>query len=362
MKDPLRPEAIDAIARCRHAGIRTVMITGDNKETAVAIARELGLLDGEARALSGAEIDAMTDHELAGQVEQIAVYARVTAEHKLRIVRAWKSRGAVVAMTGDGVNDAPAIKAADIGVAMGITGTDVTREASDMVVTDDNFASIAAAVEEGRGIYDNIRKAIQYLLSCNVSEVLLMLFAALLALPLPLLPVQILWINLVTDGLPALALAVDPKAPDLMARHPRPSQEPFLTPRRLRLLFGQGLLIALITLMVFAYCLYGMGQDLQRARTLTFTVMVFAQLFHAFNCRSDRHSLVEIGVGTNKPLLWAVAGSALLQAAIFLHPWSREIFKASSFDPEHWALAAGLGLMPLLAMEGWKAVNRLSKS
>jgi Ca2+-transporting ATPase len=331
------------------------MITGDHKETAAAIARELGLLDGGTRALSGTELDAMTDGDLAGQAEQIAVYARVTAEHKLRIVRAWKSRGAVVAMTGDGVNDAPAIKAADIGVAMGVTGTDVTKEASDMVVTDDNFASIAAAVEEGRGIYDNIRKAIHFLLSCNMSEVLLMLCAALLALPLPLLPVQILWINLVTDGLPALALAVDPKSPDLMRRRPRPPQEQFLTPRRLRLLFAQGLFIALITLGVFAYCLYGMDQDLQRARTLTFTVMVFAQLFHAFNCRSDRHSLFAIGLTTNQPLLWAVAGSALLQAAILLHPASREIFKASSFDPEHWALAAGLGLLPLLAMEGWKA-------
>jgi Ca2+-transporting ATPase len=358
MKDPLRPEAIEAVARCRRAGIRTVMITGDHKETATAIARELGLLDGDARALSGVELDGLTDHDLAGQVERIAVYARVTAEHKLRIVRAWKSRGAVVAMTGDGVNDAPAIKAADIGVAMGITGTDVTKEASDMVVTDDNFASIAAAVEEGRGIYDNIRKAIHFLLSCNVSEVLLMLLAALLALPLPLLPVQILWINLVTDGLPALALAVDPKAPDVMDRRPRPSQEQFLTRRRLRLLFAQGLFIALITLGVFAYCVYGMDQNLQRARTVTFTVMVFAQLFHAFNCRSDRRSLFAIGLTTNKPLLWAVIGSALLQAAILLHPASREVFKASSFDPEHWALAMGLGLLPLLAMETWKALAR----
>ena len=358
MKDPLRPEAIDAVARCRRAGIRTVMITGDHKETAAAVARELGILDGEARALSGAELDKLEDSDLDGQVEGIAVYARVTAEHKLRIVRAWKARGAVVAMTGDGVNDAPAIKAADIGVAMGLTGTDVTKEASDMVVMDDNFATIAAAVEEGRGIYDNILKTIHFLLSCNVSEVLLMLLAALLGLPLPLLPVQILWINLVTDGLPALALAVDPKAPDLMDRRPRSPQAQFLSPRRLRLLFGQGLFIALIALMVFAYCLYGMDQDLQRARSLTFTVMVFAQLFHAFNCRSDRQSLFAIGLTTNKPLLWAVAGSGLLQAAVLLHPSAREIFKVAAFDPEHWAMAVGLGLLPLLAMEGWKAVKR----
>ncbi|OGW67188.1 MAG: HAD family hydrolase [Nitrospirae bacterium RIFCSPLOWO2_02_FULL_62_14] len=357
MKDPLRPEALAAVRECRGAGIRVVMITGDHRDTAEAIANELGLLDGGWRSLSGTELDELTDDELAGQVDACAVYARVSAEHKLRIVRAWKARGAIVAMTGDGVNDAPAVKEADIGVAMGISGTDVTKEASDMVVTDDNFASIAAAVEEGRAVFENIRKAIHYLLSCNVSEVLLMLFAALLALPLPLLPAQILWINLVTDGLPALALAVDPKSPDLMHRSPRPPQEHFLTAGRMQLLFTQGLFIALITLGVFVYCLYGMDGDLQRARTLTFTVMVFAQLFHAFNCRSERRSLFAIGLATNKPLIWAAAGSALLQTALLLHPWTREIFKTAPFDLEHWLFAVGLGLMPLLAMEGWKAVK-----
>jgi Ca2+-transporting ATPase len=358
MKDPLRPEALTAVRACREAGIRVVMITGDHRDTAEAIAQELDLLGGGLRSIAGAELDELTDEELACRVDGLAVYARVSAEHKLRIVRAWKARGAIVAMTGDGVNDAPAVKEADIGVAMGLTGTDVTKEASDMVVTDDNFASIAAAVEEGRAVYDNIRKAIHYLLSCNVSEVLLMLFAALLALPLPLLPVQILWINLVTDGLPALALAVDPKSPDLMRRRPRPPQEQFLTAGRMRLLFAQGIFIALVTLGVFAHCFYGMDQDLQRARTLTFTVMVFAQLFHAFNCRSDRRSLFAIGLTTNRPLLWAVAGSAALQAAILLHPSVRDIFKAAPFNPEHWALAMGLGLLPLVVMEGWKAVKR----
>ncbi len=226
MKDPIRPEAKAAIDSCRSAGIKTVMITGDHKDTAQAIARELGLMELGlmelgAQAISGAELDQLSDADLALRVDRIVVYARVSAEHKLRIVQAWKTRGAVVAMTGDGVNDAPAIKAADIGVAMGITGTDVTKEAADMVVTDDNFASITAAVEEGRAVFDNIRKSIHFLLSCNISEILLMLFATLLGLPLPLLPVQILWLNLVTDGLPALALAVDPKDPDLMQRPPR---------------------------------------------------------------------------------------------------------------------------------------------
>jgi Ca2+-transporting ATPase len=357
MKDPLRPEAIAAVRACREAGIRTVMITGDHKETAAAIARELGLLNGHV-ALSGAELDRLTDVELSELIERITVYARTSAEHKLRIVRAWKRRGAIVAMTGDGVNDAPAVKEADIGVAMGVAGTDVTKEASDMVVTDDNFASIEAAVEEGRGIYDNIRKSVHFLLSCNLSEVLVMLLATLLGFPLPLLPVQILWINLVTDGLPALALAVDPADPEIMKRPPRHPSARFLDRDRIILMSAQGLFMALITIATFAYCLYGMDQDLDRARTVTFTVLVMAQLFHAFNCRSDRHSLFTIGWGTNKQLLWAVVGSATLQAAILLSPWTREVFKVVPFNPEHWLLAFGIGLLPLVAMELWKAWRR----
>ncbi|MDE3118608.1 MAG: cation-translocating P-type ATPase [Nitrospirota bacterium] len=357
MKDPLRPEALAAVQTCREAGIRTVMITGDHRETATAIARELGIMTGFA-ALSGAELDRLTDEELGEQVERISVYARVSAAHKLRIVRAWKARGAIVAMTGDGVNDAPAVKEADIGVAMGLTGTDVTKEASDMVVTDDNFASIAAAVEEGRSIYDNIRKSVHYLLSCNIGEVLVMLLATVTGLPLPLLPVQILWINLVTDGLPALALAVDPPDPHSMQRPPRTPSARFLDRNRIILMSAQGLFMALIATAAFAYCLYGMDQDLDRARTVTFTILVMVQLFHALNCRSDRHSLFTIGVLTNRPLLWAVAGSAALQAVILVTPWTRDLFKAAPFNPEHWVLAIGLGLLPLLAMETWKRASR----
>ncbi len=341
MKDPLRPEAKVAVRQCREAGIRTVMITGDHKETAIAIAKDLSLVNGQGEALAGPELDVLSDRALAERVEQVAVYARVSAEHKLRIIRAWKTRGAVVAMTGDGVNDAPAIKAADIGVAMGLTGTDVTKEASDMVVTDDNFASIAAAVEEGRAIYDNIRKSVHYLLSCNLSEVLLMLLATLSGLPLPLLPVQILWINLVTDG---------------MTRPPRDPRERFLSRRRLLLMLGQGTLIAASTMLVFAYCLFAMDQRLDRARTVTFTTMVLAQLFHAFNCRSDRRSIFSIGVFSNRPLLWAVGISAALQVLIIVLPAAREVFKVSAFDSQHWILVIGVGLVPLLAMELWKAI------
>ena len=253
MKDPLRPEAKEAVTTCGEAGIRTVMITGDHKDTAVAIARELGLLENGSQALSGSELDQLTEEALAQRVTTTAVYARVSAAHKLRIITAWQAQGAIVGMTGDGVNDAPAVKRADIGIAMGLTGTDVTKEAADMVVTDDNFASIAAAVEEGRAIYDNIRKAVHYLLSCNLSEILLMLLATVLFLPLPLLPVQILWINLVTDGLPALALAVDPRAPDLMRRPPRNPHERFLDNRRLLRMSLQALLLALTSLVLFFF-------------------------------------------------------------------------------------------------------------
>ncbi|HEU0067868.1 MAG TPA: cation-translocating P-type ATPase, partial [Nitrospiraceae bacterium] len=258
MKDPLRPEAKAAVQACHGAGIRTVMITGDHKETAMAIAGELGALKGQGQALSGMELDRLSDDELVRTVDQVAVYARVSAEHKLRVVKAWQARGAIVAMTGDGVNDAPAVKAADIGVAMGVTGTDVTKEAADIVVTDDNFASIAAAVEEGRGIFDNIRKTIHFLLSCNVSEVLVMLFATLIGLPLPLLPIQILWMNLVTDGIPALALAMDPKDPDLMKQPPRRPKARLLDAGRLVAIGAQGLMLGAISIGAFTYSLYGL--------------------------------------------------------------------------------------------------------
>jgi Ca2+-transporting ATPase len=362
MKDPLRPEAVTAVKACRDAGIRTVMITGDHKDTAMAIGRDLGILDEGKQALSGTELNRLSDAELNQQVEQTAVYARVSAEHKLRVVRAWKNEGAVVAMTGDGVNDAPAIQEADIGIAMGITGTDVTKEASAMVVTDDNFASIVAAVEEGRGIYANIVKAVHFLLSCNISEVLLMLFAVILGLPLPLLPVQILWINLVTDGLPALAFAVEPGDPNIMQRPPRNPKGRILERGRLIMMFAQGLFIALVTILAFMYCLYGMDQDLDRARTLTFTILVFAQLAHAFNCRSDNRSIFALGFLTNKTLLFGVMASVGLQAAIIFSPPIREIFKVTQFDPQHWLLALGIGLLPLVAMELWKAGQRNLKN
>ena len=358
MKDPLRPEALEAVRLCKEAGITTVMITGDHKDTAVAIAQELGLFDGDGLALSANEIDNLSDDQLAKMVESVSVYARVTAEHKLRIVQAWKRRGAIVAMTGDGVNDAPAIKAADIGVAMGITGTDVAKEAADMVVTDDNFASIAAAVEEGRAVFDNIRKTVHFLLSCNFSEVLVMLFSTLLGLPLPLLPIQILWMNLVTDGIPALALAVDPKAPDLMKRRPRRPDARLLDGKRLVAVGVEGLMLSVIALGAFVYSLYGWHQTVEQARTVSFTVMVVAQLVHAFNCRSERLSLFQVGLGTNRTLLWAFLLSLVMQLAVLTVPAALPIFKVAPLPIENWGLMAAMVLLPLIIVEAAKWIKR----
>jgi len=362
MKDPLRSEAKQAVHQCREAGIRTVMITGDHKDTAVAIAKELGLADGAGSAFTGTDINNVTDDQLAQCVERVAVYARVSAEHKLGIVRAWKKRGAIVAMTGDGVNDAPAVKAADIGVAMGLTGTDVTKEAADMVVTDDNFASIVSAVEEGRTIYANILKAVHFLLSCNLSEILVMLVATLVGSPLPLLPIQILWINLVTDGLPALALAVDPPEPDVMRRPPLDPRAPVLEKGRLALMGGQGLLLAAVAVFAFALSFYVRGESLEQARTLTFVVMVLAQLFHAFACRSTQHSIFTLGFLTNPTLVAAVILSALLQWLLVQLAWSEDIFKVVPLNAEEWLLAIGLALTPLILGEVRKAFTLWSST
>jgi Ca2+-transporting ATPase len=358
MKDPLRPEAKAAVHACHDAGIQTVMITGDHKDTAVAIAEELRGVKEPIRSLSGMELDRLSEEELARNVEQVNVYARVSPEHKLRIVKAWQARGAIVAMTGDGVNDAPAIKAADIGVAMGMTGTDVTKEAADMVVTDDNFASIVAAVEEGRGIFDNIRKTIQFLLSCNVSEVLVMLCASLIGLPLPLMPIQILWMNLVTDGFPALALAVDPKSPDLMRQPSRRPEARLLDRGTLLAIGAQGVMLCAIALGAFAYSLYGLNQEVEQARTVAFTVMVITQLVHAFNCRSERLSLFHIGLWTNRPLLLAFSLSLGIQVAILTIPAAAPVFKIAPLPIEDWVMMGAIGFLPFLFIELLKTLRR----
>ncbi|HMM20409.1 MAG TPA: calcium-translocating P-type ATPase, SERCA-type [Selenomonadales bacterium] len=345
MIDPPREEAKEAIAVCRQAGIRTVMITGDHKNTAVAVAKELRMFkEGTHRAVTGAELDAMNERELAAIANDVAVYARVSPAHKLLIVRALKRKGHIVAMTGDGVNDAPAVKEADIGVAMGMNGTDVTREASSMTLADDNFATIVAAVEEGRSIYDNIRKFIRYLLSCNIGEVLTMFVAALVGLPLPLLPVQILWVNLVTDGLPAMALGVDPKEPDIMNRPPRNPGESVFSRGLSRKIISRGFQIGFTTILVFAGVYFG-KDDLELARTMAFSTLVFCQLFHVYDCRSEILTIFELGFFSNKYLLMATGCSVLMQAAVIYLPFLRDIFCTVPMAVEDWLI--------VLCASGW---------
>ncbi len=358
MIDPPREEVKDAVAKCRTSGIRTVMITGDHRNTAVAIARELGMADEDSAALTGTDLDGLSDAELSERVESVAVYARVAPEHKLRVVRAWRGRGHVVAMTGDGVNDAPAVKEADIGVAMGITGTDVTKEVSDMIITDDNFASIVAAVEEGRGIYDNIKKFVHYLLSCNTGEILTMLAATLLGWPIPLLPIQILWVNLITDGLPALALGMDPVDPKIMSRPPRAADEAVVTSGGARLILAQGLFIALCALAAFAFVLFVEGEDLIRARTAALFALTAAQLFHAFNCRNQRVSLFKLGFLSNGKLIAACGLSLLIQIVIMYVPFARTVFKVAALGPLDLIVVVAVSSFPLWAMEMAKLIHR----
>lgn len=359
MIDPPREEAKVAVSECKEAGIKTVMITGDHKNTAIAIARQLGFFKEGSLALTGEELDKIDDEELYQKVVNIPVYARVSPEHKLRIVRAWRRRGEVVAMTGDGVNDAPAVKEADIGVAMGITGTDVTKEVSDMVVTDDNFASIVAAVEEGRGIYDNIKKFIHYLLSCNAGEILVMFVSSLIGWPVPLLPIHILWVNLVTDGLPALALGVDPVDPHIMQRPPRKPNEGVITKQGAILMVSQGAFIAFCSLLAFAFVLFIEGEGLARARTAAFIVLACSQLFHSFNCRSMTESLFKIGFLTNKKLILATAISFGLQMAAVYLPFFQKVFKTEPLGGFDWILVIAISSFPLWAMEIVKKIKKI---
>ncbi|MBE7463884.1 MAG: cation-translocating P-type ATPase [Planctomycetes bacterium] len=358
MLDPPREEARAAVRRCQDAGIRAVMITGDHPRTARAIARDLGMAGENDEIASGQDLDGWDDAALDARIARIAVYARVTAEHKLRVVEALKRAGEVVAMTGDGVNDAPAVRRADIGIAMGRTGTDVTKEASDMVLTDDNFASIVDAVEEGRGIFDDIRKFVHYLLSCNAGEVLIMFGAASCGWPVPLAPIQILWMNLVTDGFPALALGMEPPERGVMKRPPRPAREPVVTwPRGWRML-RHGLLIAAAALIGFWLTWQENDANLIRARTVTFCVAAFAQLFFALSCRSLDDTYPQLGLFTNPVLLAALVLSATLQLAVVSVPFLQEHFKVELPALNEFWLILGLALAPVTLIEVGKLLKQ----
>ena len=352
MIDPPRPEAKEAVAVCRKAGIKPVMITGDHVVTASAIAKELGiLLDGD-RAITDAELDAMTDRELDEQVESISVYARVSPENKIRIVKAWQRKGQVVSMTGDGVNDAPALKAADIGCAMGITGTDVAKGAADMTLTDDNFATIVDAVREGRGIYANIKKVVGFLLGTNIGEVITVFMAMLLWHKTPLLSMQLLWINLVTDSLPAIALGMEAVESDVMDRKPKPKDEGiFAHGLGLRVVL-QGIMFAALTLIGFKVGENATG-TLEGGQTLAFMVLALSQVVQAFNMRSE-HSLFKIGPFKNHKLNWAALASTLLVALVLFTPL-KTAFGLVTLPAELYLLGVGLILVPLLAMELSKA-------
>ena len=348
MIDPPRPEAKQAVAVCRKAGIKPVMITGDHVVTASTIAKELGILEEGDRAITGAQLDAMSEEELDREVEHISVYARVSPENKIRIVKAWQRKGQVVSMTGDGVNDAPALKAADIGCAMGITGTDVAKGAADMTLTDDNFATIVDAVREGRGIYANIRKVVGFLLGTNIGEVLTVFFSMILWRKTPLLSMQLLWINLVTDSLPAIALGMEPVEADVMEHRPKPKDESIFA-------YGLGVRIVLQGIMfaVLSMCAFVLGENatgtLTGGQTMAFLVLSLSQVVQAYNMRSE-HSLFRIGPFTNHKLNWACLISLLLIALVLFTPL-RIVFELAALPGELYLQGLGLALIPVLVME-----------
>ncbi len=362
MIDPPRLEVRDAVAQCYAAGIRPVMITGDHKLTAVAIARELDIFRSGDLAITGEDLDFMPQELLEQDVDKFAVYARVSPEHKMRIVKAWQKKGMVVAMTGDGVNDAPALKVADIGCAMGITGTDVAKGAADMILTDDNFATIVKAVEQGRGIYSNIKKAIHYLLSCNIGEIVTLFLATLFNFHQPpLVAVQLLWLNLVTDSLPALALGMEPVEPSVMEEKPRSASEPLFTRRFSIRLAWQGLMVGLLTLAAYWLGEYVLSDPTladATANTMAFATLTFCQLFHAFDVRSETQSIAHIGLTSNPAMNKAFLVGMALQLSVLLIPPLMSVFRVCALTLTEWLVVLGLSLIPLAVCEIEKAVRR----
>lgn len=358
LMDPPRPEAKQAVKLCQEAGIRPIMITGDHLFTAKAIAGQIGILGDKEKGMEGKTLDTLSQPELEKNIYDYSVFARVTPEHKVRIVKAFQERGEVVAMTGDGVNDAPALKAADIGCAMGKGGTDVAKNAGDMILADDNFATIVTAVEEGRGIFDNIKKAVYFLLSCNIGEILTIFLAVLFEMPSPLLAVQLLWVNLVTDSFPAIALGVEPAEEDVMQRNPIPRSEGIFTKATFLAICLEGALIG--SLALIAFFLGGSMGGLTTGRTMAFLVLSLSQLVHAFNLRSE-HSLFHIGVFTNKKLCFSFVLCVMLQIVVVTIPELAQVFKVCALSARQWEMVWILSLMPLFLVEIQKWLNRRAK-
>jgi P-type Ca2+ transporter type 2C len=357
MMDPPRPEVEQSIRDCQAAGIKTVMITGDHAVTAASIAKKLNMLPMGGRVMDGAELSQLSDDELDEISESVYVYARVSPEHKLKIVKSLQRKGHVVAMTGDGVNDAPAIKAANIGIAMGMTGTDVAKEASSLVLGDDNFTTIRSAIEEGRNIYENIRKFIRYLLASNVGEILVMLFAMIMGLPLPLVPIQILWVNLVTDGLPAMALGVDQAEEDVMRRKPRQAKEGVFSRGLGWKIVSRGFLIGGVTILAFWITLRENPDQLIVAQSVAFATLVMAQLIHVFDCRSER-SVMHRNPLQNGYLVLAVISSVLLLLIVMYIQPLQEIFHTVPLSIRQWFLVLGMASIPTFALAGFQLYKK----
>lgn len=351
LQDPARKEVPRSVRTAHDAGIQVAMITGDHALTARAIADEIGILETGAEVVSGPELEAMSDDELRDRVEHIRVYARVSPQHKLRIVDALKARGHIVAMTGDGVNDAPALKRADIGVAMGKVGTDVTREAADMVLADDNFATIVEAVKLGRAVFDNLKKVILFLLSCNISEVAIISLTSFIAPKMTLLPLQILWINLITDGMPALALGVDPAEEGIMQRAPRNASEPILTKRRWSQIVWQGIVLSVFPLLLSLWIAPAIGADDKTARTMLFATLVLSQLLHSLNFRSSDRTVFSLRSLKNKWLLGAIGVSLLFQLALIYIPGTEALFKVTPLTLKDWAAVIGVSLCSMAVID-----------
>jgi Ca2+-transporting ATPase len=366
MIDPPRPEVYDAVAKCKAADINIIMVTGDHKLTAKAIGEELGILRPNDRILDEEELNLLSEEELQNQIENIKVFARVSPEHKVAIVDALKKNDHIVAMTGDGINDAPSLKKADIGLAMGITGTDVSKEASDMILTDDNFATIVKAIKEGRVIYDNLKKFILFLLSCNISEVLLMFIAIVLGsyifklagidpqlIYIPLLPVQILWMNLITDGLPALALGVNPSEKNIMERKATKRRDQILSKKRLGMILWQGLVLTIGSLFMYfigpkLFNTHSLLHDKDVFHTCVFTTLVLTQLFHSYNFRFEDKGIFRKGIFENKILNLSILGSILLQVALIYVPFLQRIFSTTSLNAYQWLMVLASSIVPVI--------------